>query len=725
MRTVEREVAVTNGYRLSLIRTILFALAYAVACYAGRHFVLGDNVNLVWPAAGVAVVWFCAHRSAPTRRLDMLLLPVLLGGINWLTGATAAIGVVAGIVGLVQVGVFLRLLGRWRPHLWGAGGTAPLRSPRDMWALFGAGFAASVAAAVVSMSGRWLVTGSLPVVVTTMSVARHTASILIIGSAGICTGAALHRLRAARRTAAARPRDRGRPGPLRVAEIAGISTLGIAGYVIVFESESRLPLSFALLGLTVLVGTRLSTGWVLLHNSVVSVVALRYTLAGSGPFAGIADVTQRAVVVQLFAILVALVGLAQALGRDERRTLLAALAQEKAELAARQTELAAQKVEITHHADLLGAIIDSMGDGLAVISPHRRVTLRNRAVAGLFGGRAVRDDNLSGNDRSGLYAADGSRCAGGELAHLQALAGAEVPGADMLIRHRGTPDTRVVRVTATALPHPDSTSSTVVLFHDVTAERRHRDELTSFAGVVAHDLLNPLASVDGWTASAREALEGVPAHPDRDEAYADLVRLGQASARMRGLIDDLLSYVTVREAMVAPAEVDLTELVADIAVARADAAVASGRPEPRFVIGRLPPVQADPVLVRQLVDNLVGNAVKYTAPGVVPALRITAEQDGAMVTVRIVDNGIGVPHGQHEAIFGNFHRAHVSGGYLGTGLGLAICRRIVERHGGAITATDDPGGGSCFTFTLPAAALPAGRPPARPAPLPSGSMSRT
>ncbi|WP_308285381.1 sensor histidine kinase [Actinoplanes hulinensis] len=129
--------------------------------------------------------------------------------------------------------------------------------------------------------------------------------------------------------------------------------------------------------------------------------------------------------------------------------------------------------------------------------------------------------------------------------------------------------------------------------------------------------------------------------------------------------------------------------------------MASGRPEPRFAIGELPAVQADPVLVRQLIDNLVGNAIKYTAPGVVPALRITAVQDETMVTVRIVDNGIGIPEGQHEAIFGNFHRAHVSGGYQGTGLGLAICRRIVERHGGTITATDDPAGGTCFTFTLP------------------------
>src|SRR4029077_7243425 len=120
----------------------------------------------------------------------------------------------------------------------------------------------------------------------------------------------------------------------------------------------------------------------------------------------------------------------------------------------------------------------------------------------------------------------------------------------------------------------------------------------------------------------------------------------------------------------------------------------------------LPPVQADPVLLRQLLDNLIGNAIKYTAAGTTPALTITAHRDGPMIEIRIVDNGIGIPEGQHDAIFGNFHRAHPSEGYQGTGLGLAICRRIVERHHGTIVAPDNPGGGTCFIFTVPAA-LPA------------------
>ncbi|GAA2855950.1 hypothetical protein Acy02nite_08520 [Actinoplanes cyaneus] len=673
----------TTGYRSSLARTLMFALLYAAAVYAGRRTAMvADGVTLIWPAAGVAVVWFCAHRDAPTRRLDTVLLVVILGVGNWRTGAPWDVSVVAGFVGLIQVSLFQWALHRWRPNLWGAGGHEPLRSPRDLWVLFAVTVFTCVGTHLASMLGRVLVTGSLPVAVSAMALARHVASILIIGAAGIHLGARLSRWRDG-------PPLR-RPSFWRAAEIGGIFALSIAGHLGAFAYEHGLPLSFALLGLTVLAGTRLRTPWVLLHNAVISTIAVQCTLSDRGPFAQVPDVGQRAVIVQLFDILVALVGLALALGRDERVTLLTALDEEK-------TALDTQK-------NLLTAVIDSMADGLAVIGADGRVTLRNPAVTELLGGCRSPDDALAGSDWYGLYHVDGTRYADEELAYLRALTGEDVRGVDMLVRNPAVPEGRVVRVTATALPHPDGTHSAVVLFHDVTAERRHRDELTSFAGVVAHDLLNPLASVEGWTAATLDALDGVPDHPCLDQAHADLARLTRASARMRGLIDGLLAYATAREAAVAASPVDLTEVVADIAQARADAAVAAGKPEPRFTIAELPPVQADPVLVRQLVDNLVGNAIKYTAPGVVPRLVITAATTGEMVTVRIVDNGIGIPEGQHDAIFGNFHRAHAGSAYAGTGLGLAICKRIVERHGGDISAADDPGGGSCFTFSLPAAA---------------------
>nr|BFE69997.1 hypothetical protein GCM10020092_032980 [Actinoplanes digitatis] len=120
---------------------------------------------------------------------------------------------------------------------------------------------------------------------------------------------------------------------------------------------------------------------------------------------------------------------------------------------------------------------------------------------------------------------------------------------------------------------------------------------------------------------------------------------------MRELIDGQLAYATAHKGEVSPVPVDLTALAADIAVARSDSAVAVGEPEPRFTVGDLPPVQADPVLLRQLMDNVIGNAIKYTSPGTAPALTITASRTGDTVMICIADNGIGIPPGQHEAIF--------------------------------------------------------------------------
>jgi signal transduction histidine kinase len=110
-----------------------------------------------------------------------------------------------------------------------------------------------------------------------------------------------------------------------------------------------------------------------------------------------------------------------------------------------------------------------------------------------------------------------------------------------------------------------------------------------------------------------------------------------------------------------------------------------------------------------VLNNLVGNALKYTRPGKPPHIDITAQTitpgagAASYIDVQISDRGIGIPAGQHTAIFTDFHRAHPNGSYSGTGLGLAICHRIVERHGGHIYATDNPGGGTSIHFTVPPA----------------------
>ena len=165
---------------------------------------------------------------------------------------------------------------------------------------------------------------------------------------------------------------------------------------------------------------------------------------------------------------------------------------------------------------------------------------------------------------------------------------------------------------------------------------------------------------------------------------------------MTVLIEDLLAYTVARDRPLDVEEIDLSDLAEQTArMHREDSA------RPIITIQPRMHVQADSALVRQLVDNLMSNAIKYVAPGVRPRIEMTAETRGDNLEVSVSDNGIGIPTEHRERIFDNFHRAHPAD-YAGTGIGLAICRRVVERHAGQIHVHDGRGStGSIFVFTLP------------------------
>ncbi|BFU43106.1 hypothetical protein [Krasilnikovia sp. MM14-A1004] len=111
------------------------------------------GIGLVWPAAGVAAVWFCAQRRARARWADVAALPLTLAATTLVTGTpTPVIALAFGLAGVVQAMTFCWLLSWWRPNLWGARGTAPMRSPRDLWGLLGAAVAFSLPAATTALA---------------------------------------------------------------------------------------------------------------------------------------------------------------------------------------------------------------------------------------------------------------------------------------------------------------------------------------------------------------------------------------------------------------------------------------------------------------------------------------------------------------------------------------------------------------------------------------------
>jgi len=210
--------------------------------------------------------------------------------------------------------------------------------------------------------------------------------------------------------------------------------------------------------------------------------------------------------------------------------------------------------------------------------------------------------------------------------------------------------------------------------------------------VVAHDLRNPLAAVESWTEMMAAELEDGGVEAELLEEYID--RVGSGTRRMTALIEDLLGRAT-QDAALQLRRVDVATLAEEVA--------ADHGATDQVKVGDIPEVRADAALVRQVLDNLLGNALKFVAPGDEPRITVTGRRtDSGTVAIAVADQGVGLPPGADERVFEEHHRAHPS--YDGRGLGLAICRRVVERHGGSITARNNPvGRGAVFELTLPSA----------------------
>lgn len=225
-------------------------------------------------------------------------------------------------------------------------------------------------------------------------------------------------------------------------------------------------------------------------------------------------------------------------------------------------------------------------------------------------------------------------------------------------------------------------------------ERSNR-ELQDFASIASHDLQEPLRKIRAFG----DRLATGPAAALNETGQDYLARMTGAAARMQALIDGLLDYSRVATRSRAVERVSLKRTVADVLV-DLEQRIADTQGTVK-VIDPLPEVDADPMQLHQLLQNLVGNALKYRRPDVPPEVRVSCVESPLGWTIRVDDNGIGFSQDQAERIFAPFQRLHGRGEYDGTGMGLAICRRIVERHGGTIAAHGQPGGGADFVVTLP------------------------
>lgn len=236
---------------------------------------------------------------------------------------------------------------------------------------------------------------------------------------------------------------------------------------------------------------------------------------------------------------------------------------------------------------------------------------------------------------------------------------------------------------------------------------RSNDELEQFSSVASHDLQEPLRKIRMFGDRLRERLgEGLP-----EEPAADLERMQNAAARMQRLINDLLDFSRVTHRGKAFESVDLGKVTEEV-ISDLEARVVEL--DARLDVAGLPVIDADRMQMRQLMQNLVGNALKFHREGEPPVIRIRGEvfasqparfageaAAGERCVITVEDNGIGFDEKHAERVFTAFERLHGRSAYEGTGIGLSIARKIVWRHGGQITAKGAPEQGATFTVTLP------------------------
>jgi PAS domain S-box-containing protein len=219
--------------------------------------------------------------------------------------------------------------------------------------------------------------------------------------------------------------------------------------------------------------------------------------------------------------------------------------------------------------------------------------------------------------------------------------------------------------------------------------------LQDFASIASHDMQEPLRKVISFGNMLSKGYEDSLGETGNDY----LRRMLDATERMQSLLKGLLEYSRVTTKADPFVEVELAKIIGEVL---SDLEIKIKRTGAEVRVLELPVVKADPTQMRQLLQNLIGNALKFHKDGEKPVIEVRSALVDGKLQITVEDNGIGFEEQYLERIFAPFQRLHGRNSqYEGTGMGLAICKKIVERHGGSITARSEPGKGSAFIITLP------------------------
>lgn len=380
--------------------------------------------------------------------------------------------------------------------------------------------------------------------------------------------------------------------------------------------------------------------------------------------------------------------------------------------------------------------LDRMPIGCTLFDPALQFTYFNPAAEQIFGYRL---DDVLGKNPIGLITPESSRAQVLDIVRKLSLGAAALDSVDENLTRDGRRITCVWNYTSLRARDGEFLGI-IAMCRDITEQKQDEErlrlyaaalassnrELQDFAFVASHDLQEPLRKILAFGERLGEANAGILNEESRDY----LARMQNAAQRMQGLIRDLLDFSRVTTRAQPFAETNLRK-VADEVISDLETRIEQTMG--RVDIGELPTIEADRLQMRQLIQNLISNALKFHRLDTPPRVRVEARllppsSDsalGTMCELSFVDNGIGFDQKYSDRIFSQFQRLHGRHEYEGTGMGLAICRKIVERHNGTISAASKPGEGSCFIVTLPVKQPEAGRTLWATSDAPSASSSPT
>ncbi len=335
----------------------------------------------------------------------------------------------------------------------------------------------------------------------------------------------------------------------------------------------------------------------------------------------------------------------------------------------------------------LAAVLDTMADGVLIVDQDDSITLSNQAARSL----------LMLPSLNGPAPSPGSRLRDHDLQQVA-----------LLCRETGERQRREIRplrgrrmLSVIATPVRDGAWVEVLItLHDLTPMRLVETTRREFVTNVSHELRSPLASVKAMV----ETLEN-GAMADRERALDFLRRIHREVDRMHAMVNDLLELARVEsgQAALEQAPLDLAALANEVATSVQQRAQGRGVSVTVEAEESLPQAMGDPGKLRQVMMNLVDNALKFTEPGGRVAIRVLAMPESSMLRVEVRDSGQGIPAEHLPHVFERFYKVDRSRRDGGTGLGLAIANHIVQAHGGTISVESAEGEGSTFSFTVPAA----------------------